>query len=82
MPPPSDVVLALRGAVVYEYLIEVSDNSSDDDSLFTIEGYSGTGDNDLSNSIKVDGDSSDEDSVDQQTLEPQFHQVSGCRAYK
>ena len=67
---------------MYVVSIEVNDNSSDDDSLFTIEVNSGNGDNDLSYSIKVDGDSSDEDSVDQQTVEPQFHQVSGCTAYK
>ena len=55
MPPPADIVLARRGAVVYVVSIEVD---------------GGNGDNDLSYSIKMDGDSSDEDSVNQQTMEP------------
>ena len=67
MPPPSDIVLALRGEVVY---------------LVSIEVGSGNGDNDASYSIRMDGDSSDEDSVDQQTMGPLFYQVSRCTAYK
>ena len=79
MAPPSGIVLALRGAVVYACLIEVNDNSSDEDSLFSIEVDGGNGDNDLSCPINMDGDSSDEDSVDQQTVYDYFIKLAGVQ---
>ena len=62
--PPSDIVLALTLGTPF-----VCDNVY----LCSIETDADSGDDDTSYSVEIDGDICDDDSVDQQKMEQQFH---------
>ena len=55
-------------------------DSSDGDSLYSMEVDSDSSDGDPLCLIKLDRDSGNDDSVDQQSIESIFHQHSGCTA--